>query len=153
RLNRPIRNGPRIAPRDFSSAIMEESCLLAAGAEIAFAKAVVVKPFAPALASTLTMSSWLHAIGCPPKRGAFINMHFPGSGMRPDLLLYGGREVAALGRREMQAGTPRGGAWGQTLLPITVSTLVRFRLPDALGADGQAELNQFANRFRQRELV
>jgi hypothetical protein len=42
--------------------------LFATGTEIAFAKAVLVKPFVPALASTLTISSWLHAIGRLPKR-------------------------------------------------------------------------------------
>src|SRR5215471_3868850 len=48
KLDRPTRNGPRIAPRDFSLVIAEESCLLA-GAEIAFAKSAAVKPLLPAL--------------------------------------------------------------------------------------------------------
>jgi hypothetical protein len=68
RLNRPILNGPRIAPRDLSLVIAEESCLLAAGAGIAFAKAAAVKPLVPTLASALTISSSLHAISCFPKR-------------------------------------------------------------------------------------
>src|SRR5271166_258146 len=68
RLNRPIRNGPRIAPRDLRLVIAEESCLLAAGAEIAFAKVAAGKPLVPTLASALTISSSLHAISCFPQR-------------------------------------------------------------------------------------
>ncbi len=52
--NRPIRNGPRIAPRDLSLVIADESCLSAAGAEIAFAKAAAVNPLVPTLASADT---------------------------------------------------------------------------------------------------